>query len=173
VNEREASPPRALLLNPDPLDLSHGDGILAGESVYCYHVLGIRNKGIQMRAKLTKGLLPLLVLFLVSCASGSAIVTGTKRAPREPSQVKLYLEEPTNYDVIGIVNASSDSGWTEQESQDYAIQELKKQAGKLGANGILLGSTGNATSGYVFSGNIAVPVTAKTVSGRAIFVSVH
>ena len=116
----------------------------------------------------------LLVLFLTACASGSAIVIGTKRPPTDPIQVKLYLEAPSNYEVIGIVNASSDAGWTEQGSQDYAVQELKNQAAKLGANGVLLETTGEKTStavgGYGTGIFNAIPVTAKTVSGKAIFV---
>jgi hypothetical protein len=116
----------------------------------------------------------LCTLILVGCASGSAIVTGVKRTPLSPDQVKLYLEAPSSYDVIGLVNASSDAGWTEQGSQDYAVQELKKQAAKLGANGVLLEATGERTSTAV-SGNgtgyfYAIPVTAKTVSGKAIYV---
>ena len=117
----------------------------------------------------------LLVLSLTACASGSSIVTGTKRTPIDPSQVKLYLEEPAKYEVIGIVNSSSDMGLTEQGSQDYAVQELKSQAAKLGANGVLLTSTGEKTSsaigGYGTGIIYAYPVTSKTVSGKAIFVS--
>ncbi|WP_319587946.1 hypothetical protein [uncultured Desulfobulbus sp.] len=117
----------------------------------------------------------LLAISMVACASGSAIVTGTKRTPLEPSQVKLYLESPAKFEVIGIVNASSDAGWTEQGSVDYAVQELKNQAAKLGANGVLLGATGESTStvvgGYGTGYMYAIPVTAKTVSGKAIYVS--
>jgi uncharacterized protein YbjQ (UPF0145 family) len=58
---------------------------------------------------------------------------------------------------------------------DYAIEELKKQAARLGANGVLLVSSGDRTStivggqgtGYLY----AIPVTAKTFQGRAIFVT--
>jgi hypothetical protein len=115
------------------------------------------------------------VLAIAACASGSAIVTGKTRAPFAPELVKIYLEPPAAYEVIGLVNASSGSGWTEQGSLDYAIEELKKQAAKLGANGVLLVSSGDRTStvvggqgtGYVY----AVPTVAKTVQGRAIFVN--
>ena len=119
-------------------------------------------------------LLTLTVLALGACASGSAIVTGNTRPPVALEQVKIYLEPPADFEVIGLVSASSDAGWTEQGSVDYAIEELKKQAAKLGANGVLLVSSGEKTTtvvggygtGYVY----AVPVTAKTVQGRAIFV---
>ena len=126
-------------------------------------------------ARLQNSIIFLLALFLTACASGSTIVTGLKRAPIDPSQVNLYLETPANYEVIGIVNASSDSGWTEQGSQDYAVRELKYQAAKLGANGVLLTMTGEKTSvavgGYGTGYFYAIPVTAKTVSGKAILVS--
>ena len=117
----------------------------------------------------------LIAIFLMGCASGSSIVVGTTREPTDPNQVKLYLESPKNYGIIGIVSASSDAGWTEQQSVDYAVQELKNQAAKLGANGVLIESTGEQTStvigGYGTGYLYAIPVTAETVSGKAIFVS--
>lgn len=119
-------------------------------------------------------LLALAVLTLGACASGSALVTGNARAPVAPQQVKIYLEPPAAFEVIGLVNASSDAGWTEQGSLDYAIEELKNQAAKLGANGVLLVSSGDRTTTIVGGQGTdylyAVPVTAKTLQGRAIFV---
>jgi hypothetical protein len=116
----------------------------------------------------------LAMLALAACASGSAIVTGNTRNPVAPEQVKLYLEPPAAFELIGLVNASSDAGWTEQRSVDYAIEELKKQAAKLGANGVLLVSSGENTKTIVGGQGTdyfyAIPVTAKTVQGRAIFV---
>lgn len=129
----------------------------------------------DMNPLTSKVLLPLLVvLMLVGCASGSTIVTGTPRAPIAPERVRIYLDPPESSEVIGLVSASSDAGWTEQGSVDHAIQELKKQAAKVGANGVLLVSTGEKTSTVI--GGVgtpfvhAVPVTAKTVQGRAILV---
>lgn len=107
----------------------------------------------------------LLLIFIVwllnACASGSSIVTGTVRAPIDFNRVKLYTEAPEKYESIGIVKASSDAGWTEQGSQDHAIEELKKQAAKLGANGIVLTTTGvNTLSQY----------SEQTVTGKAIYI---
>ena len=114
------------------------------------------------------------VILLTACASGSAIVTGTKRAPIPVENVKLYLEEPGKYETIGIVKASSENGFTAQGSQDYAIEELRKQAAKLGANGVLIMSTGERAgssygtfnNGFFYGGT----ETAQTVSGKAIFI---
>ena len=116
----------------------------------------------------------LLALFLVGCATGSVILTGTARPPTDPQSVKLYLEEPKEYEVLGIVEASSDSGLTSQGSQNYAVAELKKQAAKIGANGVLLTTTGTKTStmvgGYGSGAIWTADVDAKFVKGTAIFV---
>ena len=61
-----------------------------------------------------------------------------------------------------------------QDSVDYAVEELKNQAAKLGANGVSIESTGSQNStvvggygtGYIYS----IPVTAKSVTGKAIYV---
>jgi hypothetical protein len=104
-------------------------------------------------------LVSLLALSLAACAHGSAIVTGAKRTPLDPGQVRLYAEAPAHYEVIGIVNASSGAGWTKQGSEDYAVQELKNQAAKLGANGVLVEATGEG------------PSVGQRVTGKAIFVT--
>ena len=114
------------------------------------------------------------VCMLISCASGTAIVTGTTRTAINPEKVKLYLDPPTEYEVIALIKASSDAGWTAQGSQDYAVQELKNQAAKLGANGVLLGGTGTKTSavvgGYGTGTTYVIPVESEVVSGHAIYV---
>ena len=133
-----------------------------------------------------KNIILLSVLFLsivlfFSCASGTALVTGTQRAATNPEAVVVYSEPPAKYEVIGIVTASSDSGWTEQSELEYAVAELKKQAAKIGANGVILENIATSNSGGVFLENnrsssvistgVYIPVTAKNVSGKAIYVS--
>lgn len=85
--------------------------------------------------------------------------------------VQLNLDPPSDYEIIGVLNVSG-SGYSEQESQDLAITELKKQAAKLGANGVLLTESGQkagrAVGRYGEDHEYAVSITAKTVSGRAI-----
>ena len=116
-----------------------------------------------------------LTMLLLGCASGSSIVTGTVRTPIDFNLVKLYLDTPENYEKVAIVKASSDTGWTEQGSQDYAIEELKKQAARLGANGIFLTSTGENTSTIINTNpngtSYSIPVSEQTVTGIAIYVS--
>lgn len=112
----------------------------------------------------------LISLIISSCASGTALVTGTQHPETSPESVVIYTEPPVNYEVIGIVTASSDSGWTEQGSLDYALTELKKQAAKIGANGILLEDVTQTTTGGVYSYGMYVPSTSQNLSGKAIYV---
>jgi len=112
----------------------------------------------------------LSALFLIGCATGSVVLVGTARPSIDPQSVKLYLKEPKKFDAIGLVEASSDSGFTDQGSQNYAVAELKKQAAKVGANGVLLTTTGTQTSITAHAGRVTSS-DAKTVAGTAIFVN--
>ena len=87
----------------------------------------------------------LVFVFLAGCASGSALVTGqTRPAIEDHTTVSILTEMPEGAERIAIVKASSDSGWTQQGSLDYAVDELKRQAAKVGANAVVL--TGRDTS---------------------------
>lgn len=112
----------------------------------------------------------LISLIISSCASGTALVTGTQHPETSPESVVIYTEPPVNYEVVGIVTASSDSGWTDQGRLDYALTELKKQAAKIGANGILLEDVTQTTTGGVYSYGMYVPSTSQNLSGKAIYV---
>ena len=90
---------------------------------------------------------------LAGCASGSALVTGqTRPAIEDHTTVSILTEMPEGAEEIAMVKASSDSGWTQQDSLDYAVDELKKQAAKVGANAVVL--TSRDTSSQV----VGVPV---------------
>ena len=100
---------------------------------------------------MTRLALILAVLFvLAACATGSALVTGQVRtAIEDHSTIQILTTMPAGAEEIAIVKASSDSGWTEQGSLDYAVEELKKQAAKLGANAVVI--IGRDTSSEVYS----------------------
>lgn len=132
---------------------------------------------ILMKMKLQASILIFclfVILSIVGCASGSVILTGTARSPVDPEQVKIYLEPPSSFEVIALVSASSSSGLTEQGSVDYAIAELKRRAAKVGANGVLLLSTGESTkttiNGYGTDYAYISSSTKKNIQGKAIFV---
>ena len=77
------------------------------------------------------------------CADGTAIATGNRHPPALAANVTLYSAPPgRGYEVVGLVRAESDAGLTAQSSMEYAIEELKKHAASLGANGVLLTGSG-------------------------------
>ena len=104
-----------------------------------------------------------LLLTIIGCATGSSTVTGTARSTIDPNVVKLYLEPPQEYEIIGIVESSSDVEIFSQAARDRTIEELKVQAAKIGANGVLI--TGTDSQGSIWSDE-----RTKTAKGRAIFV---
>ncbi|GEA49263.1 hypothetical protein VIN01S_00670 [Vibrio inusitatus NBRC 102082] len=121
-----------------------------------------------------KTFLLISTLTLFGCASGSSIIVGEPREAILPEQVRLYTDYPELYEIIAIVNASSDAGMTKQDSLNYAVEELKNQAAKVGANGVLLEATGSNNSvilgGQGTDYQYLIPVSEQTVSGKALYI---
>lgn len=110
--------------------------------------------------------------FLAACAEGTVVVIGQQRPAINPEQVKLYPQTTqSSYEVIGLVRASSGDGWTDQQSIDYAVAELKNQAAKVGAICVVIGSASSQTGGFIMIDNIAYPYDEQTVSGTTIYVN--
>jgi len=119
-------------------------------------------------------ILVILLQIMVSCATGSTIIIGEARPAIDPSVVRIYLESPSKYEVIGLIEASSDVEFSRQAAQDRVINELRNRAARIGANGILLIGTGSQAGdavGFV-SGGILFASTGTRITGhgRAIFV---
>jgi len=131
------------------------------------------------RVSISLLVLTIFAFNLSGCATGSTLVTGVKRDAINFEQVRIYHSEPSNYDVIGIVKSSSAMGFGEQHNVDLALEEIKKQAATVGANGIILQSTqevstggggtfiSNGYGGGFFVSNRSVK---QTISGTAIYV---
>ncbi len=90
---------------------------------------------------------------LSGCAS-SSILVGNARTPIDPDQVRVLVDPPVKYDKIAILDAGSRNSWalTDQGKTNKVVQRLKKEAAKLGANGILLSGVGDQQIGSVGSG---------------------
>ena len=127
----------------------------------------------------------LVVAFLFGCvANGSSIVTGELRPETDPSEVILYIDPPAQFETIGIVEAFREVEYSRQRAQDRVIEDLKKLAAKMGANGVLLTSTGSQPSGQTGGfavgtsfGNVGLGVGSGSTGerivgqGRAIYVT--
>jgi len=128
---------------------------------------------INPRLCLTHSAVLVVVFILFGCAAGSSIITGTVRSAISQDEVKIYIEPPSQYETIGIVEAASDVEFSRQAAQDRVIHELKAQAAKIGANGIILVNTGTGRrdSGY-YSNNVFYASSATVINGqgKAIYV---
>ena len=116
-----------------------------------------------------------LAVLLTGCASGSALVTGEVRpAIEDHESIRVLTQIPQGAEEIAILKASSGMGFTQQGSLNYAVDELKKQAAKIGANAIVI--TGRDTSTEVGSfqtydgGTFVGSSETETVQGIAIWV---
>ena len=91
-----------------------------------------------------------LIAVLAGCASSSQVVLiGTARPAISPDQVKIYLEPPEGtYEQIANLAASSEGSFaiTAAGKMDEVVERLKRQAAKLGANGLLLHGVGDRTT---------------------------
>ena len=118
-------------------------------------------------------LLPLILIILLGCvsATGTYILTGEPRTAINSRDVQIYLDPPSRFELIGLVEASCEVGSKRQKAQDMVIDELKKQAAKIGANGIILITTGSSSSGGVFIFNVYVANEIITVRGQAVYIN--
>ncbi|TNJ32983.1 hypothetical protein [Arenimonas terrae] len=124
-----------------------------------------------------------LVLLLAGCAGTSTVMMGPARAPVDPAQVRIYRTPPPDSVEIAQLESTSGIGFGTQGQTDAAIARLKREAGALGANGIILLGTGASRSpvgmsvgaasyGRHSAGGIGIgiPTTQKHAAGVAIYV---
>ena len=95
-----------------------------------------------------ESILLITFLFLIGCAASSHILVGEAREPINPSNVKVYLDYPEEYEKIALIDAGSNFAFKDpailfdwQRKMDKAMERLKIEAAQLGANGILIVNT--------------------------------
>jgi len=136
-----------------------------------------------------RNMLPVIALLLSACAvtHETSVLIGTPRPAIAPEAVKLYSAPPKKYTEISIISADAAHAFMDKQALlDTAVLNAKKQAAKVGANGILLDSLGDfqvGSSGVVIMQPAAVrgapaigtvsagAQTGKQVTGKAIYVT--
>lgn len=117
--------------------------------------------------------LPFLVL--AGCASSTSVLTGNRRPAVPAEQVRVYADLPPNSETIGLVQAHSVLGLGDQGHLDAALAELRAEAGRLGANGLVLTKTDSRPVAYAGnsgkSGAIGFPIETPHLEARAIYVA--
>ena len=129
-----------------------------------------------------------LACVAAACSTSSHVLIGTARPAISPDSVRVYYTPPPKYEEIATIDATSQGSLaiTGQQNTDKAIQRMKAEAAKLGANGVLLqgvrdtqgGSLGagvgntsygpSSATGVGVGGSFAL--TNKAVQGLAIYV---
>lgn len=108
----------------------------------------------------------ILLLFaaglLIGCASSSSRLLAPARPPINPQDVRIYKAPPPHYRQIAVVDATSGTNFFHGSAQGEtaAIEKLKIEAAKVGANGVLLTLVGDRPSG-----SIGVGVGGAGISG--------
>lgn len=84
-------------------------------------------------------LLPLATTSGCTVMDGNAIVTGKARPALAPNDVHIYRSTPEKFEEIAIVSASAGHDFKKSSTlMNEAIQRLKEEAAKVGANGVIL-----------------------------------
>ena len=125
---------------------------------------------------------------LGGCSTSSHVLTGTPRSPIDPASVRIYTAPPPQFEQIAALSATSGGSLaiTSQQNMDKAIERLRREAARLGANGVLLQSMQDRQSASIgagggsasYGGNSAVGagvggsfgLYSKDVTGLAIYV---
>ncbi len=95
-------------------------------------------------ARSAAALLACLAFVLLTACASSHVLTGTPRPPIDPSQVRIYYGPPPGgYEEIARLDVRSGSfTYGAQNKSNAVIRNLRKEAARLGANGVLLQGTG-------------------------------
>lgn len=99
------------------------------------------------------------LVLVTGCTTGKHKVTGTLREPLPPAAVMVYSAMPPHAQLVGVVSADSFGGTTLQDANQDAVQKLRAEAGRLGANAIVIGTTNDQ------------PLSGAKIQARAIYVS--
>ena len=94
-------------------------------------------------------LLLLLPLALLAACASSAMVTGRVRPPIDPAQVRIYQAPPPGgfEEIARLETQSGALIYGEQNKMNSVLSHLRKEAAKLGANGVLLVGTATGPGG--------------------------
>ncbi len=128
-----------------------------------------------------------LLLALPACANTSVRVTGIARAPINADEVRIYTFAPANFNEVAQLRVSRNSLRGGERAIQKVIDEMKSEAAKLGANGLLLEDfadgrslsvgTGVGSDTYTHNGSISlgvgseIGIVKKIGIGRAIFIA--
>jgi len=122
--------------------------------------------------KNTLVILIISLAFVTSCVSVNATRLGTEsyRQPVPTDEVVVYRtadQVPGKYEEIALLNAKGDSAWS---SESGMFKKMKKRAGQMGANAIILDAVSEPSAGAKIAGAIFGVGAERKGKAIAIFV---
>ena len=126
-----------------------------------------------MRHQALSGLALLLGLLLAACVQTNATLLNPSPVLRPkvpPDQVRIYRtadQVQGKYEEIALLNATGESNWTNESGM---LESMRRKAGDLGANGIILDAINEASAGAKVAG--AIFGTGTQRKGRSIAILV-
>ena len=93
----------------------------------------------------------LAILLLAGCAGSSIRLLAPARPAIDPAAVRIYRTPPQHYQEIAALDATSGAKFFRgsQQGEAEALQRLKEEAAKVGANGVLLTLVGDRSRGVL------------------------
>ncbi len=93
----------------------------------------------------------LVILLLAGCAGSSTRLLAPARPAIDPAAVRIYRTPPQHYQEIAALDATSGAKFVRgsQQGEAEALQRLKEEAAKVGANGVLLTLVGDRSRGVL------------------------
>lgn len=95
-------------------------------------------------------LLVLAAVSAVACVQTNATMLNpapTTRAAVPPEQVRIYRtadQVGRRYEEIALLNSTGESNWTNEQAM---LESMRKKAGAIGANGVILDAVTEASAG--------------------------
>mgnify|MGYP007107461156 FL=1 len=123
-----------------------------------------------------KHLFPALLIALVSlsCVNTKSVMldlTAVKRPEVPPDSVRILVDESEldglDFIRVAMIEASGASGWT---SQSGMVKAMRKKAGKLGANAILMPTINEPGAGAKIAAGLFNTVAERKGNVIAIFI---
>ena len=89
-----------------------------------------------------------MALLLAGCESTSRVMLGPTYPAITPDQVHIYYQPPARYREVALLETASGSfTYGEQHKMDAVLNQLRIEAAKLGANGVLFQGTESSYGG--------------------------
>jgi hypothetical protein len=125
-----------------------------------------------MMKKSTLVILIISLAFVTACVSVNATRLGTAnyRRPVPADEVAVYRtadQVPGKYEEIALLNAKGDSTWSSEEGM---FKQMRKKAGRMGANAIILDAISEPSAGAKIAGAVLGVGAERKGKAIAIFV---